>query len=77
MIVHWSRYARAYSMQAEVYLMQKDTTKAVQSLDKSLELDPYDGGIWAERAVISLARQQWKEGEEYLSKSIHLLPAHG
>ena len=30
MIVHWSRYARAYSMQAEVYLMQKDTTKAVQ-----------------------------------------------
>jgi tetratricopeptide (TPR) repeat protein len=63
-------------MQAEIYLLQKDTTKAVKSLDKSLELDPYDGGIWAERAVISLARQKWKEGEEFLTKSIHLLPKH-
>ena len=76
MTTRWSKYARAYSMQAEVYLLQKDTTKAVKSLDKSLELDPYDGGIWAERAVISLARQKWKEGEEFLTKSIHLLPKH-
>ena len=72
----WSKYARAYSMQAEIYLLQQDTAKAVKSLDKSLELDPYDGGIWAERAVISLARQKWKEGEEFLTKSIHLLPKH-
>ena len=76
MTTRWSKYARAYSMQAEVYLLQKDTTKAVKSLDKSLELDPYDGSTWAERAIISLARQKWKEGEEYLSKSIHLLPKH-
>ena len=76
MTVHWSKYARAYSMQAEIYLLQKDTVKAVGALEKSLELDPYDGGIWAERAVISLAREEWKEGEEYLSKSIHLLPKH-
>ena len=76
MSARWSKYARAYSMQAEIYLLQKDTTKAVKSLDKSLELDPYDGGIWAERAVISLARQKWKEGEEFLTKSIHLLPKH-
>lgn len=76
MTTRWSKYARAYAMQAEVYLLQKDTTKAVKSLDKSLELDPYDGGIWAERAVISLARQNWKEGEEYLTKSIHLMPKH-
>ncbi len=76
MTTRWSKYARAYSMQAEVYLLQKDTTKAVKSLDKSLELDPYDGGIWAERAVISLAREKWKEGEEFLTKSIRLLPKH-
>ena len=74
MTTRWSRYARSYAMQAEVYLLQKDTVKAVKSLDKSLELDPYDGGLWAERAVISLAGEKWKEGEEYLSKSIHLLP---
>ena len=41
MLTHWSNYARAYSMQAEIYLLQKDTTKAVKSLDKSLDLDPY------------------------------------
>ena len=76
MTTRWSRYARAYAMQAEIYLLQTDTTKAIRSLDKSLELDPYDGGIWAERAVISLAREKWKEGEEYLTKSIHLLPKH-
>ena len=76
MIQRWSRYARAYSMQAEIYLLQKDTTKAVKALDTSLELDPYDGGIWAERAIISLARQKWKEGEGFLDKSIHLLPKH-
>jgi len=76
MSTRWSKYARAYAMQAEIYLLKRDTTKAVKSLDKSLELDPYDGGIWAERAVISLARQKWKEGEDFLTKSIHLLPKH-
>ncbi|MCR4582897.1 MAG: tetratricopeptide repeat protein [Prevotella sp.] len=76
MLTRWSRYARAYSMQAEIYLLQTDTTKAVKSLERSLELDPYDGGIWAERAVISLARKEWKEGERYLTESIHLLPKH-
>lgn len=76
MSTRWSKYARAYAMQAEIYLLKQDTTKAVKSLDKSLELDPYDGGIWAERAVISLARQKWKEGEDFLTKSIHLLPKH-
>ena len=76
MTTHWSKYARAYAMQAEIYLLQEDTVKAVQSLDKSLELDPYDCGIWAERPMISLAAQDWQAGEEYLTKSIHLLPKH-
>ena len=76
MITRWSRYARAYAVQGEVYLLKNDTANAIQSLDKSLEIDPYDGGIWAERAVISLSQKEWKEGEEYLSQSIKLLPRH-
>ena len=76
MITRWSKYARAYSVQGEVYLQKKDTVSAIKSLDKSLELDPYDGGIWAERAIISLSQQEWKQGEEYLSQSIKLLPKH-
>ena len=76
MITRWSRYARAYAVQGEVYLLKNDTANAIQSLDKSLEIDLYDGGIWAERAVISLSQKEWKEGEEYLSQSIKLLPRH-
>ena len=74
MLTRWSNYARGYAMQAEIYLLQTDTTQAIKSLDKSLELDPYDAGIWAERAVISLARQKWKECEGVLNKAIHLQP---
>ena len=74
MLTHWSTYARGYAMQAEIYLLQTDTTAAIKSLDKSLDLDPYDAGIWAERAIISLARQKWKEGEGFLTKAIHLQP---
>ena len=74
MLTRWSQYARGYSMRAEVYMLEKDTANAIVALDKSLELDPYDGGIWAERSIISLARSEWKESEEYLSKAIHLLP---
>ena len=43
MLTRWSRYARGYSMQAEVYMLQKDTTQAITSLEHSLEIDPYDG----------------------------------
>ena len=76
MITRWSRYARAYSVQGEVYLLKNDTVSAIKSLDTSLELDPYDGGIWAERAMISLSLSQWKEGEDFLTHSIRLLPKH-
>ena len=74
MLTRWSNYARGYAMQAEIYLLQTDTTQAIKSLDKSLELDPYDAGIWAERAVISLALQKWQEGEGCLNEAIHLQP---
>lgn len=74
MLTRWSTYARGYSMRAEVYLLQKDTVRAVEALDRSLELDPYDGGIWSAAAVISLSRSDWPEAEKRLDKAIHLLP---
>ena len=74
MLTRWSRYARGYAMQAEVYLLQGDTVKGTHSLDKSLELDPYEGSTWAGRAIISLAQSEWKESEGYLDKAIHLMP---
>ena len=76
MITRWSRYAPAYMMRADVYMQQKDTASAITALEKSLEIDPYDGQVWAARSIISLSREEWKESEEYLDKAIHLLPKH-
>ena len=76
LLTKWNRYAKGYSMQAEVYMLQKDTTEAIKSLEKSLDIDPYDGATWAERAIISLSRQDWKDSEKFLSKAIHLMPKH-
>ena len=73
-IQKWSKYARAYAVKAEVFLMQSDTVSAAQWLDKSLELDPYDGESWMTRANISLSRKDWKGADEQLSKAIHLKP---
>ncbi len=75
MLTRWSQYARGYAMRAEVYMLEKDTANAVTALDKSLELDPYDGGIWAERAIISLSRSEWKESEEYLTRPSTCCPS--
>ena len=74
MINRWSGYARGYSVKAEILLLKQDTASAIMAYDKSLQTDPYDGGIWAARAVVSLARKEWKEGEEFLDKAIHLQP---
>ena len=73
----WSRYAAAYNMRADVYMQTKDTTKAVEALQHSLDIDPYDGHTWAAKSIISLSREQWKEAEEQLSQAIHLLPKNG
>jgi len=75
-LTRWSRYARGYAMQAEVCLLQKDTTRAITAFDHALEIDPYDGETWAGRAVISLSRNEWKDAEAFLDKTIHLLPQH-
>lgn len=74
MMVRWSDYSKVYSLKAEVCLMQKDTICGAQYLDKSLEIDPYDGETWTVRAMISLSRKQWRDADEQLGKAIHLKP---
>lgn len=74
MLTRWSGYAKGYAMQADIYLRQADTVAAVKSLDKSIEIDPYDGNTWQMKAVIGLKQAKWKEADEYLGKAIHLMP---
>lgn len=74
LIRRWSGYAPSYSLKAEIYLHEQDTTEAARWLEKSLEMDPYDAGTWTTRAYISLARQEWRDADKYLGKAIHLKP---
>ena len=72
----WSNYARAYSMRADVYMQMKDTTSALNALDKGIEIDPYDGQAWAARSVIFLSREEWDTAVVQLDRAIHLMPSH-
>lgn len=73
----WSNYAPGYAMRADALMNKKDTASAITALDKSLELDPYDGKTWAMRSIISLQRKEWEEAEGQLDHAIHLLPKNG
>ena len=71
----WKDWSNAYSLKAEVYLHQKDTAvQAEKWLDKSLQLNPYDGDAWTTRAYMALARKEWKTADEALTKSLHFKP---
>ena len=70
----WSQYAQAYSLRADVYMQQQDTLKAIEALQKSLDIDPYDGQTWAMRSIISLAREEWPDAEQQLTEAIRLMP---
>lgn len=74
MLTRWKNNSSAYLMQADVYMQKKDTAAAIVSLDKALEIDPYDGQAWGARSIINLSKAEWKEAEEALDKAIHLLP---
>ncbi|MBP5340335.1 MAG: tetratricopeptide repeat protein [Prevotella sp.] len=70
----WSQYARNYVMRADVYMQMKDTTQAIDALQRSLDIDPYDAQTWAARSIISLSREEWSEAEDQLDHAIHLQP---
>ena len=72
----WSQYARAYVMRADVYMQMKDTVQALSALDKSIEIDPYDGQAWAARSIIYLSREEWDSSVVQLDRAIHLMPRH-
>ncbi len=74
MTVRWKKYAPAFSLKAEVFIQQGDTLKGAEWLDKSLDIDPYNGDAWTVRAAISLSRKKWREAEQQLGKAIHLKP---
>ena len=75
MVKRWKDFSKAYSLQAEVSFLKKDTIEGEKWLDKSIKLDPYDGSTWAAKAMLAAHREEWDNTEKYLSKSIHLKPS--
>ena len=73
-IAKWGRMGNAYTLKAEVFLMQKDTIAAVQWLDKSLGIDPYNAAAWSARGVIALTQERWEDADTCLGKAIRLKP---
>ena len=74
MLTRWKKYARGYAMQAEVYMHKKDTALAVKSLNKSIDIDPYESATWQALAMINLSKKKWKDAEKELDRAIHLQP---
>ncbi len=75
-INRWSQFANGYALKAELYLSKNDTIEAMNWLNKSLEIDPYDGNTWMTSAAINIARQQWVQADSCLTRAIHLRPKH-
>jgi len=74
MMVRLSKNAKIYQLKSEVCLQQKDTVQAEHFLDRSLELDPYDGEAWTVRAMMSLNKKKWRDADQQLTEAIRLKP---
>lgn len=68
------KYVAAYLMGAQSALKQKDTVRAITNLDKSIELDKYEGDPYQARAGIYMQQSKWKLAKEDYDVAIKYLP---
>lgn len=73
-VKRWEKYTSAYLLNAQMYLLQKDTANASDWLDRALKIDPYNADAWGSRAHINLNKGEWKKADELFGKAIHLKP---
>ncbi len=74
LLTKWKGFAKGYALQGEIYLLRKDTADALVSLDKAIEMDPYDASVWSAKSIVSLARQEWSASDSMLTEAIRLQP---
>ncbi len=75
-ISRWAQFANGYALKAELFLQTGDTIAALQWLNKSLDIDPYDGNTWMTAAAVNIAREEWEDADSCLTRAIHLRPKH-
>lgn len=66
--------APLYTLKAQAYFAQKDTAAAMASIDRALEINPYEGQAWSMRAAVYAGREEYKLAEEALDKTIQQMP---
>lgn len=66
--------AQLYLLDADAYLNQKDTLRGVECIEKSLEIDEFNGKAWEFLAMINLTHKNWKKADEMLTKAIRFRP---
>lgn len=74
MIVRWPDYSKCYLLKAQVALSDTDTLKAVEMMDKTIELDPNDVDAIAAKAMILLQKQDYHNSELAYDQAISLSP---
>ena len=64
MLGYWPQKAPLYTLKAQAYFAQKDTAAAMASIDRALEINPYEGQAWSMRAAVYAGRVEYKLAEE-------------
>lgn len=74
MISKWPKVSENYTMRGQVKLAEKDTVTAEQWVDRSLEVNAFDGSALSIKAMLLLSRNNYKEGEAMLDRAIIQMP---
>lgn len=74
MLSFWPKKPELHTLMAQACFAQGDTTAAMGSIDRALELNPYEGQAWSMRAMVYANRGEYKNAEDALDKTIQQKP---
>ncbi len=74
MIRQWPKDPNNFALKAQVAFTRSDTIAALGWIDQALDVDAFNGQAWSMRAMVSLNRGEYAQGEEELDKAIVQLP---
>ncbi len=74
MIRQWPKRVDNYLLKSQISFARTDTAQALDWLDRTLEIDAYNGQAWGMKGQVSLSRGQYKQAEQQLDKAIMQMP---
>ncbi len=74
MIRQWPQRTENCLLKTQVAFAQGDTAQAIDWLDRTLDIDAYNGAAWGMKGQLSLSRGQYKQAEQQLNKAILQMP---